>query len=271
MKCGQPAATPKASSQPQSSPAQAQSVPAPKAAAPAKKSHWGRALAIVGGILLLLFITAIAAALYGVHWIKNKVASYTGGLGSSTAQVKVEKGNSCALLSKEELQQVLGVAVQKNSEIVEQSDPGCAYYTNPEAFAQLQKIALEQARRDSEQASKKPAPKTDNPLELLKDPNSLEGVVKGLSMTQPDKEGRVFSFTVQRDFGRGNWSAFRNTISIVPGFEDVPDVGDHAMIGSFGHAFYVLKGDSMVHLELTYVPEAKTRGAEIGRKIAAHL
>jgi hypothetical protein len=228
-------------------------------------------LAIVGGFLLLLFIAVIAAALYGVHWIKGKVASYTGGLGSSSAQVKVEKGNSCALLSKEELQQVLGVAVEKNAEIVEQSDPGCAYYTNPAAFAQLQKMAMEQARRDSEQASKQPAPKTDNPLELLKNTNQMEGVVKGFGLSQPDKEGRVFSFTVQRDFGRGNWSTFRNTISIVPGFEDVPDVGDHAMIGSFGHAFYVLKGDSMVHLELTYVPEAKTRGAEIGRKITAHL
>jgi hypothetical protein len=268
MKCGQPAATPKASTQPQTTPAQAQSASAPKAAAPVKKSHWGRALAIVGGILLLLFITAIAAALYGVHWIKNKVASYTGG---SSAQVKVENGNSCALLSRDELQQVLGITIEKNAEIVEQSDPGCAYYTNPQAFAELQKMALEQARRDSEQASKKPAPKTDNPLELLKDPNSLEGVVKGLSMTQPDKEGRVFSFTVQRNAGAGSWSAFRNTISIVPGFEDVPGVGDHAMMGSFGHAFYVLKGDSIVHLDLTYVPEAKTRGADIGRKIVSHL
>ncbi len=99
----------------------------------------------------------------------------------------------------------------------------------------------------------------------------MEGMVKGLGLTQPDKEGRVFSFTVERDFGRDHWSTFRNTISIVPGFEDVPDVGDHAMMGSFGHAFYVLKGDNMVHLELTYVPDAKTRGAEIGRKIAGHL
>jgi hypothetical protein len=236
-----------------------------------KKSHWGRTLAIAGVIVLLLFVAAIAAALYGVHWVKNKVASFTGGLGGSSAQVKVEKGNSCVLLSKEDLQQALGVAVEKNAEIVEQSDPGCAYYTNAEAFSKLQKMALEQARRDSEQASKQPGPKTDNPLELLKDTNQMEGVVKGLGLTQPDKEGRVFSFTVQRDFGRGNWSTFRNTISVVPGFEDVPDVGDHAMMGSFGHAFYVLKGDSVVHLDLTYVPEAKTRGAEIGRKIAAHL
>jgi hypothetical protein len=43
------------------------------------------------------------------------------------------------------------------------------------------------------------------------------------------------------------------------------------MIGSFGHALFVLKGNTMVSLQLIYVPEAQTRGAEIGRKIASHL
>ena len=293
MKCGQRAQAPNAPAQgqpapiqtqpaAQTQPAQAQPVPAQtpsaavqtvKPAAPApKRSGWGKALVITGCILLLLFGMAIAGTLYGVHWIKSKVSSYTGGLvGGSSGQVKVEQGNSCALLSREELQQVLGVAVEKNAEIMEQSEPGCAYYTNSEAFAQLQKMAMEQTRRDSEQAAKQPAPKTDNPLALLKDANQMEGIVKGLTMTQPDKDGRVFSFTVQRDFGSGNWPAFRTTMSVIPGFEDVPGVGDHAMMGSFGHAFYVLKGDEMVHLELTYVPEAKTRGAQIGSKIAAHL
>ena len=294
MKCGQRAQAPNAPAQSQPASIQtqpaAQTQPAPvkaqpvpvqtpaaaqtaKPAAPApKRSGWGKGLMVTGFILLLLFGMAIAGTLYGVHWIKSKVSSYTGGLvGGSSGQVKVEQGNSCALLSREELQQVLGVAVEKNAEIMEQSDPGCAYYTNSEAFAQLQKMAIEQARRDSEEASKRPQPKTDNPLALLKDANQMEGIVKGLTMTQPDKDGRVFSFTVQRDFGSGNWPAFRTTMSAIPGFEDVPGVGDHAMMGSFGHAFYVLKGDGMVHLELTYVPEAKMRGAQIGNKIAAHL
>ena len=43
------------------------------------------------------------------------------------------------------------------------------------------------------------------------------------------------------------------------------------MGSSFGHAIYVLKGDSVIHLELTYVPDARTRGGEIGRKIVSHL
>ena len=43
-----------------------------------------------------------------------------------------------------------------------------------------------------------------------------------------------------------------------PGFEEVSGVGDHAMIGSFGHAFYVMKGDAMVRLDTTLVPDART-------------
>lgn len=243
------------------------------AAVAAKGSGLGKALAIVGGIVLLLFVIAAGTAVYGVYWVKHKVTAYTSAVtGGPSEPIKVvEKGDSCRLLPKEDLAQILGVAVDHTSEVMEGSEPGCAYYAKPEAFTQLQRMAVEQARRDSEQAAKKPGPKTDNPLELLKDANQLEGVVKTFGLSEPDKDGKVFSFTVQKDFGRDNWSPLRATMSVVPGFEDVNGVGDHAMMGSFGHALYVLKGDSVVHLETTYVPDTRTRGAEIGRKIAGSM
>ncbi len=280
-KCGARALQSSAQAQPLSPPpsthsaVQATSQPAPvqSAAVAAKSSGLGKILLIVGGVLLLLFVIGVGAAVYGVYWVKHKVSNYTAavtGTGSSP-EVKVEHGDSCRLLSRDDLQHVLGVAVERTSEIMEGSDPGCAYYTNPDAFAQLQRMALEQARRDSEEAAKKPGPKTDNPLELLKDANQLEGVVKGLGLSQPEKDGRVFSFTVQRNYGRDNWGPLRVTMSVVPGFEDVNGVGDHAMMGSFGHAFYVLQGDSMIHLDLTHVPNARNRGAEIAKKIASSL
>jgi len=263
-KCGQRVQAPSAS-------VQYQPATEPTEVAP-RRSGLAKALVITAGIVLLLFAMGIAGTFYGLHLIKKKVSTYTGGaVGGSPGQVRVEQGNSCALLPREDLQQVLGVTIERSVEMMEGSDPGCAYYTNAAAFAQLQRMAIEQARRDSAQAAQRPGPKSDNPLELLKDTKELEGIVKTFGLTQPDKEGRVFAFTVQRDFGRNNWPAVRATMSAVPGFEDVPGVGDRAMIGSFGHAFYVLEGDSMIHLELTYVPDAHTRGAELGRKIASHL
>lgn len=227
----------------------------------------------VGGILLVLFIAGAAAAVYGVYWVKHKVANYASAVtgGSSDAIKVVKNGNSCRLLSTSELQQVLGVTIEKSAEIVEDSAAGCAYYTNQQAFTQLQRMAAEQARRQAEEVNKRPGPKPDNLPALLKNANELEGIVKTLGLTQPSADGRVFSFTVQNNFGQDSWSGMRLTESAVPGFEEVPGIGDHAMLGAFGHAFYVLKGDALIHLDTTWVPDARTRGSELSRKIVANL
>jgi hypothetical protein len=250
-------------------PAQRSASHAP-AAQPPKSSGGGKALLIIGGIVLVFALAAFAAVAYGVHWVKHKVSSITGGsFGSEVAQ-----GNMCRLLSAAELQQAIGVAVERSAEVMDNGDPGCAYYTNPAAFAQLQKLAVEQARRDSEKASQYPDvknSKNDNPLELLKHTKEMEGIVKGFGLSAPDPSGRVFAFSVNNNFGSGNWWALRTTMSAVPGFDEINGVGDHAMIGSFGHAFYVLKGDSMFNLETMYVPEARSRGSEIANKIISHL
>lgn len=275
--CGTPAGSASPGVPGQSQPVQAQ--PAAQATVQtagtaAKSSGLGKVLLIVGGVLLVLFIIGAASAIYGFFWFKHKVADYTSEVtGPKSGPVTiVARGNSCRLLSTAELAKVLGVAIEKSAEIMEGSEPGCAYYTNPAAFAQLQRTAVELARQQSEEAANKPGAKTaDNPLELLKNTNQLEGVVKSLGLSQPDKDGKVFSFTVNRDSGRNDWSTLRATVSVIPGFVELTGVGDRAMMGSFGHAIYVLKGDSVVTLELTYVPDARSRGAELGRKIVSHM
>jgi len=242
----------------------------PPAAQPPKSSGAGKAFLIVGGIVLVLVLGAFGAVLYGVHWVKHKVSSITGGSFGS----EVSQGNMCKLLSTADLQQMIGVTVERSAEIMDNGDPGCAYYTNPAAFAELQKIAIAQAKRDSEKASQYPDVKNskgDNPLELLKHTQEMEGIVKGLGLSAPDPTGRVFFFSVNRNFGSGNWGPLRTTLSVVPGFDEVNGVGDHAMIGSFGHAFYVLKGDSVFKLDTMYLPEARARGSEIANKIISHM
>jgi hypothetical protein len=279
-KCGSGA---QAVSRPSDWPVQSQPVPsqpltrptAQTAPEPAVAGTKIKILVIAGCVLLSFVLLGAAGAIYGVYWVKHKVAGYTSAVsgGSSEAVKVVERDNSCRLLSTAELAQVVGVAIEKSAEIVEGSVPGCAYYTNPQAFAQLQRMAIEQARRQSEQAAKQPGAtdKKDDFLGLLKNANQMEGVVKSFGLGQPDKDGRVFSFTVQRDFGRGNWNTVRAALSLVPGFEDITGVGDRAMMGSFGHTIQVLKGDSAVSLELTFVPDARNRGAEIARVIISRL
>ncbi|HET9839940.1 MAG TPA: hypothetical protein VFR84_17060 [Candidatus Angelobacter sp.] len=256
----QPAAAPQYAPQPAS-------VPPPQ---PQPKPISTKTLVVIGGIVLVLGLAAYGVMFYGVHWFKGKVSGVSIG---NSGSVHVADGHACDLLSTAELQQVLGVTVERSSEITENNNPGCAYFTNPAAFADLQKMAIEQAKRDSEKASQDPAvkdSKSDNPLSLLGHTEEMEGMVKGLGMSQPDPEGKVFSFTIERNFRRSSWVPLRATLSIVPGFKQVEGVGDDAMIGSFGHALYILKGDTMVHLDTNYVPEARVRGAEIGRKLISH-
>src|SRR4029077_68370 len=121
--------------------AQSQSVPQqmqpglqaqPVAMQPSKSSGGGKVFLIIGGIVLVMVLGAFGAMLLGVHWLKGKVSSMTGG---ALGQTEVAQGNACRLLSRTELQQVLGVAVERSAEIMEGNDPGCAYYTNPAAFA----------------------------------------------------------------------------------------------------------------------------------------
>jgi hypothetical protein len=270
----QPVASPQpASIQPPSSQQAIAQQPAqatPQTTQPPKSSGAGKALLIVGGIVLILVLGAFGAVLYGVHWVKGKVSSITGGSFGS----EVSQGNMCKLLSTGELHQLIGVTVERTAEIMDNGDPGCAYYTNPAAFAELQKLAIAQAKRDSEKASQYPDVKNskgDNPLELLKHTKEMEGIVKGFGLSAPDPSGRVFSFSVNRNFGSSNWGPLRTTLSVVPGFDEVNGVGDHAMIGSFGHAFYVLEGDSVFKLDTMYLPEARSRGSEIANKIISHL
>jgi hypothetical protein len=272
------APTEPASAQPaQQSVAQQTAQPAPQvpAAQPPKSSGGGKALLIVGGIVLVMVLGAFGAVLYGVHWVKHKVSSITGGaIGGGSFGSEVSQGNMCKLLSTGDLQQMIGVTVERSAEIMDNGDPGCAYYTNQAAFAELQKLAIAQAKRDSEKASQYPDVKNskgDNPLELLKHTQEMEGIVKGFGLSAPDPSGRVFSFSVNGHAGSDSWGPMRATLSVVPGFDEVNGVGDHAMIGSFGHAFYVLKGDSVFKLDTMYLPEARSRGSEIANKIISHM
>jgi hypothetical protein len=246
---------------------------APIVPQPARSSGWGKVLLGVGAIFLVIALVAVGATVYGYYWVKHKVASYASAItNGTTGDMKVvASGDSCRLLSTADLQQVLGVPIQKSAEIVEGSDPGCAYYADQTSVGKLQKLATEQARKQAAEVKKKPGPNGDNPLALLKETDQMDGLVKSFGLSNPDANGKVFSFTIQRDFGSSAWSGMHVVEAAIPGSQDVNGVGDHAMIGSFGHAFYLLKGDAMVRMDTTLVPDARTRGALIGKKIVGRL
>lgn len=263
--CGVRVQSAGAGPQPQSSPAQT-------AATAAKGSGVAKAVFIVGGGLMVLLVVGIASAFYGLHWVKHKVSSYASAATGGTSDiVKTENGNSCRLLSVSDLQNILGVQIERSSEVMENDTPGCAYYTNQEAFSELQRMSAQFAKKQTEEANNRPGPKPDTLPALMKNANDLEGIVKTLGLTQPSPDGQVFSFTVQRNAGADAWAGARLVQAAVPGFEEVPGVGDRAMIGAFGHAFYVQKGNTLLYLNTMWVPDARSHGIELGKKILSGL
>src|ERR1700757_4514318 len=249
-----------------------QPVHAPVSAAP-KGSGLGKVLLWVGGIFLVLFMIGAAAAIYGVYWVKHKVSNYASAIsgGSSDNLKVVASGDSCRLLATAELQKILGVKIEKSAEIVDDNQPGCAYYADAQSVSQLQRMAMAQAKKQTDEVNRRPGPKPDNLPALMKNANDLEGIVKTLGMTQPPADGRVFSFTVERGVSADVWAGMRVTEAAVPGFEEVPGVGDHAMIGAFGHAFYLQKGDAVITMSTMFVPDARVRGSQIGKTILGKL
>ncbi len=249
-----------------------QPVSSPRTAAPAG-SGIGRILLWVGGIFLVLFLLGGAAAIYGVYWVKHKVATYASAVsGKPSDSLKVvASGDSCRMLSTAELHDILGVTIEKSAEIMDEGHPGCAYYTNAQAVSQLQRQAIELAKKQTDEVNKRPGPKPDNLPALLKNANELEGVVKTFGMSQPPPDGRIFSFTVERGVGADAWSGMRVTEAAVPGFEEIPGLGDHAMMGAFGHALYVQKGDAIITMSTMFVPDARVKGTQIANKVIAKL
>lgn len=258
-----------------SNPAPVPMAAAPQPAAPAAKSSGlGKILLWVGGIFFVLLLIGAGASIYGYYWVKHKVSSYASAItGESGGPMKtVSTGENCKLLSAADLQNVLGIPIEKSAEVVEGSDAGCAYYTNPQGMTKLHQMDMAFAKKQADEASKQPGAnqKMDNPLALMKNANQLEGAMKTFGFPQDNADGKVFSFTVSQ-MDEQSWSGMKLVEAAVPGFEEVHGVGDHAMIGAFGHAFYAKKGGNMIHLDTTMVPDARTRGTQIAKIIFQKL
>jgi hypothetical protein len=275
-KCGQPVDAPQTVvTQPVASASAVPLSQAVSAVPPAAKSGGlGTIILVMVLVFAVVAVLGIGTALYGLYWAKKKVDTYSGAVtgGGNGQQVAVAHGDSCVLLSTAELQKVLGVTIERSEEIEEENKPGCAYFTNAAGLVTLQRMAVEQTKRDAALAKQHPAPKSDNPLMLSQDATKgMEGLVKSLGLQVPGKPGQVFSFTVDPYAGSASWAGIKLASSVAPGSIEVSGIGDHAMLGAFGKTFYVFKGDTMIALSTDHVPDAQHRGAEIARRILGRM
>jgi hypothetical protein len=263
--CGRPA------------PQSAQPVSTPPPAAPAKSGGALKFVLIGLACLLLLGLMSAAGLYYAAGRVKSRLLS-AAGMASVTEGIRsaaVSKIDACSLLSKEELGQALGIPVERAEAVTDGGEPGCAFFASSEALQRLARESLSKVPEQAKAAEAKRQVKGDNPLANLNTPaiQGLEGIVKAFGAAGEAQQGggKVFSFTVDPKFKADSWPLFQKTMSAIPGFEPLAGIGDHAMLGPFGHVMYVQKGGVKVTLDLTSVPDAHTKGADLARKILSRL
>jgi hypothetical protein len=264
--------------------------PAPQAAQPVAKPaapagstppvQSGGALKVVLICFLCLGVLGLMSAAglyYAATRVKSRLLSAAGVAratehGRSSAGSKID---ACALLSKEELGELLGIHVDRAQPIADGGEPGCAFFASPETLRQLARDSLSKAPEQVKTAEAKGRVKGDNPLANVNTSTiqGLEGIVKTIAAAGDASQGggKVFSFTVDPKFDAESWPLFLKTMSVVPGFEPLAGVGDHALMGPFGQILYVQKGNVKVTLELTSVPDAHGKGVDLARKIISRL
>ncbi len=269
--CGRPA--PQAA-QPVSRPVS--SAPA-AAAAPVKSGGALKVILICFLCLGVLGLMSAAGLYYAASRVKSRLLSVAG-MARATEHGRpapASKIDACALLSKEELGEMLGIQVDRAQAVADGGEPGCAFFASPAALQQLARDSLSKVPEQVKAAEGKGQVKGDNPLANVNTSTiqGLEGIVKtiGAAGDASQGSGKVFSFTVDPRFDAESWPLFLKTMSVVPGFEPLPGVGDHALMGPFGQILYVQKGNVKVTLELTNVPDAHGKGVALARKIISRL
>src|SRR5262249_3739798 len=154
----------------------------------------GKVLLVVFGCFVLFGALATAGIYYAASRLKAKalqtISGATGVTLRDAGKPRVAVKNVCAVLPKEDVEQVLGIQIEKTAEITDAGESGCAFFTSPEAFKKLTGDSLAQVRKEAEADAvkaeagaakpEKPGRGADNPLALLNTESlkKLEGIVK---------------------------------------------------------------------------------------------
>ena len=235
-------------------------------------------------ILALLGVMSAAGLYYAAHRLVKNIESVTGegSVGNAMSSVASaarsasrehrhkEKLDGCLLMSKEDAAEILGVEITKADSQPTANHDGehCDYYAKPRSVEE-----------DAE--------KTKQSLNALRDskdgqPNdkAIADMVKNYSRTMVNAEGGqpYFTFTVDRDAGAAAFTGFKMGNSLASAAsggtaksEELAGLGDDASLGIGESMLCVRKGDAVIILELSQVPDGKTKGIAMARKILSRL
>jgi hypothetical protein len=204
-----------------------------------------------------------------------------GGLLGSLHSAAAGKRDGCSLLSKNEVESILGTTINRvdGASTASESGEHCGYFVKPGTMEQDEA----KIRQSAEEFKAKQAAIDKLNGSNLNEQARKEGVenvaknlMRALAASDGSGDAPLFSFSVDRENGKSQFGAFR-TANVLLGsaaqgsVESLSGLGDRAVMGPMDSILCVLKDNTCITLNLLQVPDGKEKGVALARKILARL
>ncbi len=261
----------------------------PAAAMPApQKSGALKIILIVVGMMFFLAVLSLGSMYYAAHrYIRmaedatgvkagDVVSSLRDAAAHGSRARKEPTRDGCALLSRDEASEILGVTVERvNGKPTDlESGEHCDFFVKPETIEQN----LEKFKKSAAAIKDDP----NNPAQPNELPAGAADMIKtyarGMSEGMGNGDTPYFGFTVERENGKISYTAFQlaRRLSGVDaisekGASPTVDVGDQAIMAIGDSQLCVVKGRASITLNLMQVTDGRAKGVALARKILPRL
>jgi len=253
---------------------------------PAAKSGRGwKILIAVLAILGMLGVLAIAGVWYAVHTVKQKVNRVAASQGidlsaiTETHRGPVRTFDACALLTKEDLSQLLSLPVERAEGSGKSSTSGCRYYSS-QAQQRGQEEALAAKKKIEESKSGSAADQAQNVRDfgnLVRGMTGAAGAMNdapmlAISIDSADPKAMVAGFktgTGLTGFAIKSRLGSGGAPNLVT--EDVQGVGDEGVFAPLFGMSVFRKGDVAVFIDGRMLPGGKEAQIAIAKRIFSKL
>lgn len=252
---------------------------------PAKSGSGLTILFIVLGVMAFLGMMGIGAVWYGWHMVKQKAASNGVDLNAftETQHGPARRLDACALLTKDDLSQILSLAIDRSEGTGRSTSSTCRYYS-----AQAQQRGSDQAADAFKklQAASQSGNTSAEQEEAIKNINTM---VRGMASSATSAgNGATLSIEVVTDNAKAAMAGFKLGMGVVGAmagagnkdvdpkmrkvlYEEVSGVADEAAFGPMQTMFMFRKGDVAVTLDARGLPGGKDAELAIAKRIVSRL
>jgi hypothetical protein len=277
VKCGTPANQPSSPSAP--TPQYGQPLPA------AKSGSGVKILLVVLGILGVIGVLAVGGALFAVYKVRQVAANNGVDLSSlsETRRGPARRFDTCELLTKEDLSQILNLSVERAEGDGPSTHSTCRYYSSGAQQRALDEAAA--ARKKLEEETSAGNTKAD-PSAVANDVgNMVRGIAGGGAPVVGEANGPFLTIAVDSQNAKAAMAGFRLGMGLSGAVvmkgadsrgkamisEDVKGVGDEAISGPLLSLFMFRKGDVSVQLDSRLCPGGRDAQIAIAKRIIPKL